>query len=147
MPLGIGLCLEYAIYHSPLAFIRTLLELGADPNPGDHDHAGFPPLIAALSCSSPQPGSPGRSDVIEIIRLLLAFGADPNQRGLNDWTPLHAAVAYRNIAALDALVAGGADLHARTRIDDCATAREEAARAGLSDYAARLAALEERADR
>ena len=24
--------LEYAIYHSPLSFVRTLLELGADPN-------------------------------------------------------------------------------------------------------------------
>jgi hypothetical protein len=25
MPLTIGRCLEYAIYHSPLAFLRTLL--------------------------------------------------------------------------------------------------------------------------
>ena len=39
--------LEYAIYHSPLVFIRTLLELGAEPN--YEDHAGFPSLIAALS--------------------------------------------------------------------------------------------------
>ncbi|HTG75398.1 MAG TPA: hypothetical protein VMB70_16620, partial [Terriglobia bacterium] len=40
MPLAIGSCLEYAIYHSPVAFIRALLELGADPNPTNH--AGFP---------------------------------------------------------------------------------------------------------
>jgi uncharacterized protein len=33
MPLTIGSCLEYAIYHSPLPFIRTLLEIGADPIP------------------------------------------------------------------------------------------------------------------
>jgi hypothetical protein len=45
-------------YHSPISFIRTLLDIGADPNP--IDHAGFPPLIAALSCSRPQPGSAGR---------------------------------------------------------------------------------------
>src|SRR2546422_4391186 len=45
MPLAIGPCLEYAIYHSPLPFIRTLLEMGADSNPDNH--AGFPPLIAA----------------------------------------------------------------------------------------------------
>jgi hypothetical protein len=32
MPLAIGPCLEYAIYHRPLPFIRTMLELGADPN-------------------------------------------------------------------------------------------------------------------
>jgi len=36
--------LEYAIYHSPMSFVRTLLELGADPN--YEDHAGFPSLIA-----------------------------------------------------------------------------------------------------
>ena len=56
MPLAIGPCLEYAIYLSPLSFIRELLELGADTNPVDH--ARFPPLIAALSCSQPYPGSP-----------------------------------------------------------------------------------------
>src|SRR6185503_12392568 len=83
MPLSIGSCLEYAIYHSPLPFIRTLLEIGADPNP--KDHAGFPPLIAALSCSRPHPGAAGRTDVAEILKLLLAFGADPNQRGINDY--------------------------------------------------------------
>src|SRR5512143_1091000 len=61
MPLTIGPCLEYAIYHSPLPFIRTLLEIGADPNPADH--AGFPPLIAALSCSRSAPGSDAHTDV------------------------------------------------------------------------------------
>ena len=29
MPVLIGQCLVYAIYHSPLAFIRTLLEIGS----------------------------------------------------------------------------------------------------------------------
>ncbi|HYY24530.1 MAG TPA: ankyrin repeat domain-containing protein, partial [Candidatus Udaeobacter sp.] len=52
MPLSIGPCLEYAIYHSPLSFIQTLLEIGADPN--SKDHSGFPPLIAALSCGPGQ---------------------------------------------------------------------------------------------
>ena len=31
MPIAIGPCLVYAIYHSPLPFIRNLLENGADP--------------------------------------------------------------------------------------------------------------------
>ena len=32
-PRGVGAnCLEYAIYHSPVPFIRTLLEHRADPN-------------------------------------------------------------------------------------------------------------------
>jgi hypothetical protein len=138
MPLTIGSCLEYAIYHSPLPFIRTLLEIGADPNP--KDHAGFPPLIAALSCSRPRPGAAARQDVIEILELLLAFKADPNQRGINDYTPLHMAVSERNLPAVELLLSFGADLHLRTRIDDCETPREMAENAGLSRIAELLAA-------
>jgi ankyrin repeat protein len=136
MPLTIGLCLEYAIYHSPLGFIRTLLEMGADVNPSDH--AGFPPLIAALSCSHPRSGSPGRADVGDIVGLLLSFGANPNQRGINDYTPLHMAVAERNAAAVRILLAGGADPSLRTRIDDCETPLEMAERAKLGEIAALL---------
>src|SRR5438477_10361227 len=55
MPRAIGLCLVYAIYHSPLHFIRTLLEIGADPNAPADD--GFPPLIAALCCTRDVPGA------------------------------------------------------------------------------------------
>jgi ankyrin repeat protein len=139
-----GTSLEYAIYHSPVRFIRTLLDLGADPNP--EDHAGFPPLIAALSCSRPLPGSAGRPDVLEIVQLLLSRGADPNQRGLNDWTPLHAAVGYGNLEAIGVLVAAGADPRLRTRIDACSSPREDAEAAGLAAFAEVLAAAEARFD-
>lgn len=142
IPFGIGHCLEYAIYHSPLAFIRTLLEIGADPNPADH--AGFPPLIAALSCSRSQLGFPGRPDVLGIIKLLLSFGADPNQRGVNDYTPLHMAVSERNLPAIALLLEAGADPHLRTRIDDCETPRYMAEIAGLGEIAALLAEYEAR---
>lgn len=140
MPVAIGPCLEYAIYHSPLGFIRALLEMGANPNP--EDHIGFPPLIAALSCSRPQPGTPGRPDVADIIRLLLAFGADPGQRGINDYTPLHMAVAERNQAAVEILIAAGADPRLRTRIDSFETPREMAEQIGLREIAELLAAQE-----
>ena len=142
MPLTIGLCLEYAIYHSPLPFIRTLLEIGADPNPADH--AGFPPLIAALSCSRPRPGAPGRPDVLEILKLLLAFKSDPYQRGINDYTPLHMAVSENNLPAVDLLLQAGADPRLRTRIDDCETPREMAEKAGLREIAELLAGQEAR---
>src|SRR5512139_3464924 len=89
MPITVGSCLVYAIYHSPLAFIRTLLDIGADPNAPADD--GFPPLIAALSKRQQVPGSSPRDDVHDILRLLLSRGAAPNQRGLNDFTPLHMA--------------------------------------------------------
>jgi hypothetical protein len=136
MPVPIGSCLVYAIYHSPLAFIRTLLEMGADPNAPAGD--GFPPLIAALSCSRDVPGATGRPDVDEVLRLLLARGADPNQRGVNDYTPLHIAVAERNIRAVQLLLDAGADPELRTRIDDCESSIEMAKGAGLADLAEML---------
>lgn len=136
MPLVIGPCLEYAIYHSPLPFIRTLLEIGADPNPTDH--AGFPPLIAALARSRSHPGSAARSDVTEILELLLRFGADPNQRGINDWTPLHMAVAERCAEAIPILLTAGADPTLTTNIDDYETPVEMAKQIGRADLAALL---------
>jgi len=140
MPLAIGPCLEYAIYHSPVAFILELLEIGADPNPTDH--AGFPPLIAALSCSRSQPGSPARSDVPAILELLLEFGANPDQRGINDYTALHYAVAERNRSAVELLLRAGADPRLRTRIDECETPAEMARAAGQHETAELLAERE-----
>ena len=137
MPDSIGSCLVYAIYHSPLAFVRTLLEMGAAPNASVDD--GFPPLIAALSCSREVPGAVKRTDVDEILRLLLSFGADPNLRGINDYAPLHMAVAERNPLAVQILLDAGADPDLRTRIDDCETPLEMAVGAGLQDIAAMLA--------
>ena len=115
-PPGVGeIILEYAIYHSPFSFIRKLLELGADPNYSDH--AGFPSLIATLRADRP--------DRYEILELLLSFGADIQQHGHNDYTPLHYAASLQDVLAMELLLAHGADLNARTRIDDCATPLEE----------------------
>lgn len=137
MPDTIGSCLVYAIYRSPLAFIRTLLEMGADPNAPVDD--GFPPLIAALSCTRDAPGASRRTDVDDILRLLLSFHADPNQRGINDYTALHMAVAERNALAVQILLDGGADPELRTRIDECETPLAMAESAGLVEIAATLA--------
>lgn len=134
-PAGVGtIPLEYAIYHSPLAFIHELLELGADPNYSDH--AGFPSLIAALDRNG--------ADRCAVLATLLAFGADVSQRGINDWTPLHHAVAHDDLAAISLLLAHGADPHARSRIDDLTTPLEDAERSGRSDAVRllRLAAQE-----
>ena len=131
--LAIGSCLEYAIYHSPVPFIRELLDAGADPNPADH--AGFPPIIAALSCTWPVPGSVGRQDVHEIVELLLAYGSDPNQRGHNDYTPLHCAAGTGDVRAIEILLAGGADKTLRTRIDDYETPADVASKAAHSEAA------------
>jgi hypothetical protein len=137
MPDTVGPCLVYAIYHSPLAFIRTLLEIGADPNAPVDD--GFPPLIAALSCGRDFPGANRRTDVDDVLRLLLSFGVDPNQRGINDYTPLHMAVAERNLLAVHILLEAGANPEIRTRIDECETPLQAAEAAGLTEFAAVLA--------
>ncbi|PBB96338.1 MULTISPECIES: ankyrin repeat domain-containing protein [unclassified Mesorhizobium] len=119
--LGLGHPLEYAIYWSPTGFIATLLDAGSNPN--YEDPAGFPSIIAALSTE--------RSDRLQLIQILLEQGADPNMRGVNDWTPLHYAVAQRDAEAIRLLLASGADPSLRTRIDDCETALEGADRAGF----------------
>ena len=137
MPDAVGACLVYAIYHSPLAFMRALLEIGADPNAPVDD--SFPPLIAALSCGRDVPGARRRTDVNDILRLLLRFGANPNQRGINDYTALHMAVAVRDALAVQILLDGGADPELRTRIDECETPLEMARAAGLTGIAEMLA--------
>lgn len=120
-PRGMGEnILEYAIYWSPLAFVRALLDMGADPNYGDH--AGFPSLIAALSAN--------RADRADLVKLLLARGAEIDQRGVNDYTPLHWAAAVDDAAMVELLLAHGADPAARTNVDDYATPLEEAERLG-----------------
>lgn len=137
MPDAIGNCLVYAIYHSPLAFIRALLDIGADPNAPVDD--GFPPLIAALCCARTVPGATTRTDVDDLLRLLLAHGADPNQRGINDYTPLHMAVADGNAMAVQILLDGGADPQLRTRIDECETPLDIAEARGFAAIATLLA--------
>lgn len=124
-PAGMGeIVLEYAIYHSPLPFIRTLLELGADCN--YDDPAGFPSLIATLS-------GRGAGDRHELLEMLLSSGAEVGQRGINDYTPLHYAVHERDMKSVEILLAHGADPNARTWIDDYATPLEEAEILGLTE--------------
>ena len=125
---GLGHPLEYAIYWSPVGFISTLLDAGSDPN--YQDHGGFPSIIAALSTD--------RADRLDIVRALIEGGADPNMRGVNDWTPLHYSVAIGSVDAIRLLLAAGADPALETRIDDYRTAIEEAEIAGFEAGASLL---------
>lgn len=135
-----GDVLVYAIYHSPLEFVQQLLELGADPNPTVDD--GFPPLLAAISAAQPHPGAMQRVDLPDLLDTLLAAGADPNVRGINDWTALHMAVNYGDAEAVRILLAHRADPRIKTRIDDCETPGEQAEREGKPAIAALLAEAE-----
>jgi ankyrin repeat protein len=145
MPLEIGSCLVYAIYHSPVAFIRELLAIGADPNAPVDD--GFPPLIAALGAGQPAAGATQRQDVAAIVALLLEYRADPHVRGINDYTALHMAAALGRADIVRLLLDAGADPTLRTRIDERETPRELAEASGFREVAALLAASEGRAVR
>ncbi len=126
--------LASAIDWSPVSFIAALLDLGADPN--YPDESGFPSLISTLS--------PGRQDGIEVLQLLLERGADVMQRGLNDWTPLHTAVAHKDGEAVKILLRYGANPMTRTRIDDYSTPLEDAETVQWPEGAALLRETEDR---
>lgn len=121
-------CLEHAIYHGPVPLVRALLALGADPN--YQEHGGFPSLFAAIDRRAP--------DRYEVMTLLIAAGADVQQRGVNDYTALHHAACRDDAAAVELLLRHGADAAARTRIDNYATPLEEAERFGHAIGAAAL---------
>lgn len=138
-PDWLGDLLIYAIYWSPLSTIEELLALGADACVEVDD--GFPPLIAATDRDS----KAERDDRVEVVRLLLQHGADPNVRGLNDGTSLHHVVWKHqgwsaHLDAVRVLLESGADPHLKTRIDDCTSPLEDAEAMGAPELASLLRA-------
>ena len=94
--------LSLAAQTGSAAIVERLLEAGADakaPGPG-----GETPLMTAARTGQPGP-----------ILALLSYGADPNafEPGKHQ-TALMWAAAANNVSAIQTLVAGGADLHARS---------------------------------
>ena len=127
--------LGQAIDHGSLSAVRLILDAGADPNYTVWD--GFPAVYSAVDRDHD-------SDQEEIIRILVAAGADIDTRGFNDWTPLHLAAVNGRTDLIELLVELGADLTARTRIDDYATPAEEVLILGMKDIHRFLKELEER---
>lgn len=78
-----------------------------------------------------------QDDRYEILRLLVAAGANLNARGVNDWTPAHFAAVRNDVEALTILREAGADFTLKTRIDLYATPLEEARALGRSPDAVR----------
>lgn len=86
---------------------------------------GFPLLHIAIDrASEPAPGQPKGGH--NVLRFLLQAGADVNERGMNDWTPLHRAAAFNDAKACRILLQHGADRTKVTNIDNYGTAEEEA---------------------
>jgi ankyrin repeat protein len=120
--------LSLTIQLSPVELIEALLIAGANPN--YPEPPGTTPLFAAIGEQRP--------DRLEIFRLLLAYGADPDHRGVHAWTPLHHAVAWRNTAAIEILLASGANPNLHSSIGLRSTPLDAAR---LSNYAEGIALL------
>jgi ankyrin repeat protein len=97
-PLGLA-----AFFKRPDA-ARVLLEHGADPRMASRP-AGFTPLHSAVADDE-------SGEMKDLVRMLLAAGADPNARSASDGTPLHTAAFTGNVPVVRILLAAGGDPHA-----------------------------------
>lgn len=94
-PLGL------AAYFGKTEAVKYLLKAGAQVNSPSNNSLGVTPLQSAVA-----------GNHLEITRLLLEAGADPNVRERGGNTPLHAAAQNGNIEIVRSLIFGGADLEA-----------------------------------
>jgi ankyrin repeat protein len=112
-----------AISWAPAQCVRDLVAAGADVNVSVDD--GFPAVLGAVMS--------GRPDRVELVGVLIDVGAELEVQGINGWTALHAAAAMDDSEMVTLLLQHGADVTARTGVDDDATPLEEAQRAEAWD--------------
>lgn len=105
------------------ARVRMSIESGANPNAVDHDVldlwrlfsfdklTGSFPLYEAVHLASKR--KTGNDDV-EVIRILLQYGANVNQVDDSGYSATHKAAALNNTQALTLLINSGADLNMRS---------------------------------
>lgn len=136
--------LHRACYWGQTAVARLLLERGADPNAVTRDSFL---QIAPICCAVATPDVPNPSDsedvVLELVALLVSYGANVNARRRDGLTALHSA-AWRGLPRVIQLLLGhGADASIRGYAGDGPhagqTARDVALAQGRTEAAALLA--------
>lgn len=116
-----------AFFDHPAA-VRLLLERGADVSAVARNAMQVQPLHSAVAARAR-----------EVVRLLLAAGADSNARQHGGWTPLQAAAAHGDDEMVHDLLAAGAD--SRAANDSGQDAARLAEENGHTALAERLRAL------
>jgi ankyrin repeat protein len=129
-PDGFGV-LGLAVFFGRLEAAQVLLDAGADPNTPASNSFRVYPIHSAAAHRNPE-----RS--LELCRLLLARGADPNVAQAGGWTPLHQAAAHGRKAVAELLLAHGASREAVSDDD-----RTPGQMAEVKGHAEILALLEE----
>ncbi len=102
--------------------VKVLLDHGAAVNDKDRSRFGNTALDAAVAANS-----------AEVVRILLAAGADPNVRDSADYTPLHKAAAHGNVEIVRMLLEHRADPGATRK--GGGTALQDAREKGHGDVA------------
>jgi ankyrin repeat protein len=99
-----------AAYTADVPYMKTLLELGADPDIANAD--GCTPLLATVGVGTRFPGEEAgtEAEVLDSLKLLLSLGADINAVDKNGETAMHGA-AYKSLPkAVQYLADKGADI-------------------------------------
>ena len=112
--------ISLAVSSGSLKSVKWMIKKGVDLQPASAD--GYPPLLSCIEAEG--------TEKYQILRELIASGADINERGINGWTPLHMAAVRDDETSMQLLLAAGADRTITTRVDDDATAEEEARNLG-----------------
>ena len=117
--------LHFAAFFGQPEAARLLLERGADVHAVSPTFGDVTPLHSAAAAPS-----------LEIVRALLAAGADPRARQASDFTALHSAAQNGDPELAQALLDAGADPEAET--DDGRTPRSIAEQQGHDEVSALL---------
>ena len=110
----------HAVSSGSLKSVKWMIEKGVNLKPIDTN--GYPPVISCIEVEG--------KEKYQILGLLIDAGANINERGINGWTPLHIAAVRDDEVSMRILLEAGADRAITTKIDDDATAEEEARNLG-----------------